>query len=131
MHKGCEMKRNMFLICLLSVPTLSSAESNVIELLCPTLDDRAPDLKVILDKANSTASLQEKSNMPALNFTEKASFGSENVTWRKDNKSFKQTYSVSRSNLELERSTISVMTGKKYTEKSSCSINKSREANKF
>lgn len=107
-------------VCLASSLVLAHAKSTYLS--CPQLDERASDLKVVLNQENGTASLQTSSGGPGLNFTSPASFGPDVVQWRKDSHSLKQTYSVDRSTLVLERKTLSGMTDKTYSEKSNCTV---------
>ncbi|MDU4943839.1 MAG: hypothetical protein E6X23_20260 [Mixta calida] len=118
-----------FMLCFFS--SLALSKSHVIYLSCPGVDERATDLKVILDQDNGSASLQTNEGGQGLNFTSPASFGPEQVSWRKDFKGYKQTFSVNRSSLKLERKTFSAMTGETYVEKSDCAIVKSAQKNKF
>lgn len=110
-----------------------SAFSNAknVYLSCPRFDNRAPDLKVILDESNGTASLQSSSSGAGMNFTSQASFGPDKVQWRKDTKSLKQTFSVDRSTLVFQRKTISGLSGETYIDKSDCEIIKSAKHTKF
>lgn len=107
------------------------ANAKTINLSCPNLDERAKDLEVVLDTNNGTASFQSPSNGSGLNFTEKASFGSELVSWTRRTELFKQSYSVNRVTLELQRKTYSLATGETYNKKSECTILKENKSAKF
>ncbi|WP_129088604.1 hypothetical protein ACBV55_13655 [Franconibacter pulveris] len=109
----------------------TSVSAKVTYLSCPYLDNQASDLKIVLDQDNGTASLQSASSGPGLNFTAPASFGPEQVTWRKDNKSYKQTFSVDRMKLSFERKTFSEATGNTYSDRSECTIIKASKKAKF
>ncbi len=116
---------------LMMVSVFSTAAPNIIYLGCPSLDERAKDLVVVLDQPNGTASLQTSLGGEGLNFTAPASFGPRKVTWSKNTKLFKSTYSIDRTSLGLERKTFSEMTSSTYSEKSDCNIIKSPRNNKF
>ncbi|EHR9527884.1 hypothetical protein KU919_004472, partial [Salmonella enterica subsp. enterica serovar Newport] len=105
--------------------------AKTVNLSCPGLDKRAQDLEVVLDIDNGTASLQSPSSGSGLNFTENASFGADLVTWSKKSSSFKQSFSVNRATLELQRKTYSNATGETYNEKTECTIIKKNKASKF
>ncbi|EOF5154681.1 hypothetical protein ACK1XB_001109 [Salmonella enterica] len=123
------MKKLIIFIGLIFSSVVFTANAKTTSLSCPGLDKRAQDLEVVLDAGNGTASLQSPSS--GLNFTEKASFGSELVTWSKKSSSFKQTFSVNRETLELQRKTYSNATGETYLEKTTCSLKRASKSAKF
>ena len=125
------MKNIFTLACLVFVSTQALSAEKTIYLSCPHFDSRAPDLIVVLDQTNGSASLQSPSMGAGLNFTAPASFGPDKVTWRKDSKSFKQTYSVDRSSLVFERKTYSEMSSDVHTDKSDCDLVKKPKSAKF
>ena len=111
--------------------TIFVVNAKTINLSCPNLDERAKDLEVVLDKSNGTASFQSPTGGSGLNFTEKASFGSELVTWTRRTELFKQSYSVNRVTLELQRKTYSMASGETYNKKSECTMLKESKSAKF
>ncbi|EAO5314618.1 hypothetical protein CCR28_24425 [Salmonella enterica] len=125
------MKKLIIFIGLIFSSVVFTANAKTTSLSCPGLDKRAQDLEVVLDAGNGTASLQSPSSGSGLNFTEKASFGSELVTWSKKSSSFKQTFSVNRETLELQRKTYSNATGETYLEKTTCSLKRASKSAKF
>ncbi|HGM5351277.1 TPA: hypothetical protein ACKP19_004989 [Serratia marcescens] len=125
------MKRVLLSIFVTLISTTSFASGKLTYLSCPKLDDRAPDLIVILDEQSSTASLQAPSSGSGLNFTSKAAFGPVEVSWRKDSQSLKQTYSIDRQSLVLNRKTFSEMSGSTHINSSACTVVKSNRKNKI
>lgn len=124
------MKNNVLIVIFLACLS-SAAYGKAVYLSCPNLDKRAVDLKVILDEANGSASLQSPSSGSGLNFTSSASFGPSEVLWRHDSKSLKQTFSVDRTTLVLQRKTFSELTRDTYIEKADCSLIKGNKSAKF
>ncbi|EOG5421045.1 hypothetical protein ACLE0S_002849 [Cronobacter malonaticus] len=125
------MKNIFTLASLVFVSMQAMSAEKAIYLSCPYFDSRTPDLIVVLDQSNGLASLQSPSMGSGLNFTAPASFGPDKVTWRKDSKSLKQTYSVDRSSLIFERKTYSEMTSDVHSDKSKCNLVKKPESAKF
>jgi hypothetical protein len=126
------MKRVLFLalaICASSQPVM--AASSALYFSCPSLDERADDLKVVLDQANGTASLQTEKLGEGLNFTSPASFGPQQVTWRNQSKSYPQKFSIDRVTMVLKRETTSTMTGSVSLDTSPCSMVKPPSGAKF
>lgn len=125
------MKLSAYLVGLTIVCFNSYAKDKEVFLSCPHLDERAKDLIVILDNSNGTASLQSPSMGKGLNFVSDASFGPNVVTWRNDNRMFKQTYSVDRTTLEIQRKTFSETTEDTHIDKSACTLLKKIDKAKF
>lgn len=125
------MKKELFFFGLLISSTQAFSAESITTLSCPGFDDRAPDLQVILDKSNGTASLQSPSMGSGLNFTAPASFGVDRVTWRKDSSSFKSTFSIDRETLVLERKTYSERTSNTDVTKATCKMISKIKNNKF
>ena len=125
------MKKIFTFLFLALVSTQAYSSNKSIYLSCPHFDERAPDLVVVLDQSNGTASLQSPSMGEGLNFTAPASFGPDRVTWRRDEKNWKRSYSVNRSTLEFERKTYSVYFDDTSIAKSDCKIIKSPGSAKF
>lgn len=110
---------------------MSLAGESVLHFSCPSLDKRADDLVVVVNKAAGTASLQSAKMGSGLNFSSPAAFGPKEVTWRNQSKSFPQKFSIDRVNLTLKRETTSSMTGSVYVETSPCSAIKAPANAKF
>ncbi|EPC3765346.1 hypothetical protein [Klebsiella michiganensis] len=125
------MKKILLGLCISLIGFSSMASAKITYLSCPKLDERAPDLIVVLDQSNGTASLQSPSMGSGLNFTAPAAFGPSEVTWRKDSTKFKQTYSVDRATLVLKRTTFSEMSNSTHSDISDCKISKPPQKNKF
>lgn len=128
---GNRMKKTLSLIFFIFSLNAAHAANAEVYLSCPGLDERAPDLLVILDKSNSKASLQSPSSGVGLNFTADASFGPTVVTWRRDSGSLKHTFSVDRATLYFERKTIDTSNGLNMTKKTKCTLVKKNSGNKF
>lgn len=107
------------------------AAGNVTYLSCPHFDPKADDLLVIIDQPNGTASLQSQKSGSGLNFTSRASFGPNEITWRSDSKDLPQKFSVDRGTLVFKRETTSRLTNEIYTDKSDCSVVKASRENKI
>lgn len=125
------MQKFMCALGMLLFSQLSVADSKVTYLACPELDSRFSDLKVVIDQPNGTAALQSESAGSGLNFSAPASFGPEQVSWRKESGDLSQKFSVNRVSLVLVRETTSTLTGKVYTEKSNCSVVQAPDNRKF
>ncbi|EEK8464019.1 hypothetical protein G9565_001245 [Salmonella enterica] len=125
------MIKTLTALVLMLFSTLSYSAAKVIYLECPNFDERAKDLVVVLDQPNGTASLQTSFGGEGLNFTAPASFGPSQVTWRKDEKNWKRSYSVDRSTLEFKRDVYSLTYNKTMTTRSNCKIIKSPRTAKF
>ncbi|HIF0661504.1 TPA: hypothetical protein ACXYP7_000710 [Klebsiella pneumoniae] len=125
------MKNLLLGLCISLICFSSLATAKITYLSCPYLDERAPDLIVVLDQNNGSASLQSPSMGSGLNFTAPAAFGPSEVTWRKDSTKYKQTYSVDRATLVLKRTTYSEMSNTTHSEVSDCKISKPPKQNKF
>ncbi|WP_137268472.1 hypothetical protein [Erwinia persicina] len=125
------MKKYIFLGLICLVPQITFAGNLPVYLHCPNFDERAADLTVVLDQGNGTAALQSKAGGAGFNFSEKASFGPNEVVWSRKSGRFNHTYSVNRSSLMFERKTFSEMTGETYFTKTECQISKSQSVNKF
>lgn len=125
------MNKNVLGLCIYLMCFTSLASAKITYLSCPKLDERAPDLIVVLDQSNGSASLQSPSMGSGLNFTAPAAFGPSEVTWRKDSAKLKQTYSVDRATLVLKRTTYSAMTNSTHSDVADCKISKPPTKNKF
>lgn len=110
---------------------VSLAAGDVTYLSCPTVDKRADDLVVVLDRQKGTASLQSDKSGSGLNFTSPASFGPKYVIWQNQSKSYPQKFTADRVSLILKRETTSSMSGSVYVETSACSIIKAPADTKF
>lgn len=131
MKEGVSLKNKLLCLGLLASSVQAFSAESVTYLSCPGFDERAPDLQVILDKSNGTASLQSPSMGSGLNFTVPASFGPDRVTWKKDTGSFKNTYSVDRETLVFERRTYSERTSNTDVTKANCKMIPKNKKNKF
>lgn len=125
------MNKTVLGLCISLMCFSSLASAKITYLSCPKLDERAPDLIVVLDQSNGSASLQSPSMGSGLNFTAPAAFGPSEVTWRKDSTKLKQTYSVNRATLVLKRTTYSAMTNSTHSDVADCKISKPPTKNKF
>ena len=125
------MKKIIVVMSLALFCNTTYAADREVYLSCPGFDDRAPDLIVVLDKANGKASLQSPSSGVGLNFSTEASFGPDKVTWRRNSGSLKHIFSVDRSTLQFERKTLDTSNGLNHTQKTTCTIIKKNTSNKF
>lgn len=125
------MVKTLTATTLILASAFAYAAPKVVYLACPNFDERAKDLIVVLDQPNGTASLQTSFGGEGLNFTAPASFGPDKVTWRRDEKNWKRSYSVDRSTLEFKRNVYSVTFNDTMNTSSSCKIIKSPKNAKF
>lgn len=125
------MRKVLIAVILVLAPHIALAADGASYFSCPSLDERADDLLIIIDKSHGTASLQSEKSGSGLNFTAPASFGPSQVSWRGNSVQYPQKFSIDRVSLVLKRETTSKMSGEVYLETSPCAMVKPPSNAKF